>query len=201
MPKATRLAERVGGPRGDRGSRQEEQQEERERERHPEEAQLLTHHRKMKSVCCSGRKASRFCVPSVKPLPNQPAGADRDLRLDGVIARRLAGRCSGSRKTSSRFCWYGVELAPRAIGATHPDDDVGARRARPLRAGTGGTSSTSGDEQQEPGAPEPGAERENQADRRARHEQQQRPRHARPEQHREEDADEHDARCRGRAAA
>ncbi len=27
---------------------------------------------KMKSVCCSGRNASRFWVPAVKPLPNQP---------------------------------------------------------------------------------------------------------------------------------
>ena len=27
---------------------------------------------KMKSVCCAGRKASRFCVPCVNPLPNHP---------------------------------------------------------------------------------------------------------------------------------
>ena len=27
---------------------------------------------KMKSVCCSGRNASRFCGPCVIPVPNQP---------------------------------------------------------------------------------------------------------------------------------
>ena len=27
---------------------------------------------KMKSVCCAGRNANRFCVPSVYPLPNHP---------------------------------------------------------------------------------------------------------------------------------
>ena len=59
---------------------------------------------KMKSVCFSGRKLSWVCVPCMKPLPVKPAGADRDLRLEDVIAgaERIA---LGVEEGEIRSCW------------------------------------------------------------------------------------------------
>ena len=41
----------------------------------------------MKSVCCSGKNASWFCVPSPQPLPLHCPEPDGDDALDGVVAR------------------------------------------------------------------------------------------------------------------
>ena len=60
---------------------------------------------KMKSVCCSGRKSKRFCVPRVKPFPTMPPLPMATLDwISWYPAPR--GSTSGSRKTRIRFCWY-----------------------------------------------------------------------------------------------
>ena len=65
------------------------------------------------------RKERESLLRSLRePLPEPSAGADRDLRLNDVVARRR-GSIDGSRKTSSRFCWYGFSLSQR-IGARTP---------------------------------------------------------------------------------
>src|ERR1019366_978206 len=58
---------------------------------------------KMKSVCCAGRNARRFCVPIVNPLPSQPP--DPIATCDWITwYPDRSGSEPGSRNTSSRRC-------------------------------------------------------------------------------------------------
>ncbi len=73
---------------------------------------------KMKSVCCSGRKAPRFCVPSVNPFPSHPP--DPIAICDWITWYPDAcGSSEGSRKTRRRERWCGASLSQR-IGASTP---------------------------------------------------------------------------------
>ena len=84
---------------------------------------------KMKSVCCSGRKARRFCEPSVNPLPNRPP--EPTATCDWITWYPDArGSLEGSRNTSSRRCWYGLSRS-QSTGATTPIATFAPTRTTP----------------------------------------------------------------------
>ena len=142
---------------------------------------------KMKSVCCSGRKPSRFCVPSVKPLPGPAARADRRPATGSPGSPTPAGRYDGSRKTSRRRCWYGLQLVPEQR-RDHAHRPRWPPPGPPLRPGTARYQNTSASRirNHAPQTPVLKARMRLIAGTRQHHEQ--RPRHAGPEEHREEDA-------------
>ena len=83
---AARRSGRARAPRSRCPRSSERQVERHAATRAPMKPHSSANTEKMKSVCCSGRKFSWFCVPCRKPLPQSMPGADGDLRLDDVVA-------------------------------------------------------------------------------------------------------------------
>ena len=147
----------------------------------------------MKSVCCSGRNASRFCVPG-EALAEPAARPDRDLRLDHVVARVPAGRSTGRGTRAGASAGTASSLLPQRSAPATPITTFATTRTTPSHE-VRPVPEHEREQQQEPRAPEPVLNARMQADDRAREQHSSVPRHARPEQHREEDPDEHDARA------
>ena len=144
----------------------------------------------MKSVCCSGEGEETLLRAKREALAEESAGADGHLRLDHVVAR-----CARVSR------WVDEDLEPvllvgRELFPYHRCDDargnVEHHENDPLDE-IGAVPEDEREQDEEPCAPQPDAEGENETYSRAGDENEERPRDARPEEHREEDPDEHDA--------
>ena len=87
---------------------------------------------KTKSVCCSGTKPDRVCEPSNEPLAEQPAVADRDPGLLGVVAG--AARVEVGVGEGQEPVDLVVLRAAPAAHREHGGRDARRRRAAPASA-------------------------------------------------------------------
>ena len=93
-PERHQTTERVVGASGDPDRSHEQDQKQRQRHGDANEPQFFADDREDEVRVLCGEEREALLSPHREALPKPPARADRDLRLDHVIARRsrIAGR-------------------------------------------------------------------------------------------------------------